>query len=266
MNAAGPWASSKGQLLSLYNSNSGAVVTKTFTIDVLAGNEEPNKYIGKSYSINSVGLSNKGAGYFIDAIKDLPAGKPLIASIAEVSSDKIVKLAKSLDGSRFDAIELNLSCPNILNKEPLAYDPIEIDKLLSRLTNITKLPLGVKLPPFITRSQIASISSMLVKFRLNHLVLINTYPLASMFIGGKCVIKPNDGIGGLGGSYLKPIALAHVQLFNKYLPKIPIIGVGGIQNRQDVNDFLQAGATAVQVGTAIGVNGAKVLNDLSIEF
>ena len=266
MNSAGPWSSSKKQILDLCKSKSAAVVTKTFTIDPLSGNEEPNKYIDKNFSINSVGLTNKGSDYFIDVVSKIQKSKPIIASIAETSIAKIIELAKKINKSNFDALELNLSCPNIIDKEPLAYNTGEVDKLLLKLLEITTIPIGVKLPPFTKRSQIGEISDVLSKYKINHLVLINTYPFASMYVEGKNSIKPNDGVGGLGGSYLKPIALAHVKLFKAQLPNMPIVGVGGIQNSRDMDDFLRAGADAIQLGTILEIKGTQVLNDLSSDF
>ena len=110
------------------------------------------------------------------------------------------------------------------------------------------------------------IAELISDFPLNHLVVINTYPFATAFIKGKSVIKPNEGIGGLGGNYLKPIALAHVSFFKKQLPNLPIVGVGGICSDSDIQDFIDAGATAIQVGTAIQNHGVKLLDELSVKF
>jgi len=110
------------------------------------------------------------------------------------------------------------------------------------------------------------IARVIARYPINHLVVINTYPLATTFVHGLPAIKPNNGIGGLGGAYLKPIALAHVVLFREYLPNVPIIAVGGVSKAGDVADFLKAGATAIQVGTAMQNHGIKILDELSAKF
>lgn len=266
MNAAGPWASDKKQLASLYNSNIGAVVTKTFTLQASGGNEEPNLYFDACFSINSVGLKNKGANYFAAAHRTLGNKKPIIASIAEQSLDRFLKLARQVGDRGFSAIELNLSCPNVTTKEPIAYDAGQLDTLLKAIFKATTLPVAVKIPPYVTRSHLTKITEVLSKYPINHLIAINTYPFASAFVNAKPVIVPNNGIGGLGGSYLKPIALAHVILLQNYLPDIPVVAVGGISTASDVEDFLQAGATAIQVGTAIHNQGVELLDELATQF
>lgn len=266
MNAAGPWSASKSDLLQLYNSNSGAVVTKTFTLKPSLGNKEPNKYFHRDYSINSVGLTNKGAAYFIASRELLGDKKPIIASITANSPDQFLQLAKQVSDNGFDALELNVSCPNVTTKEPLAYDADQLRTLLEAIFKEISIPISIKLPPFVSRTHIVKIAEAISKFPLNHLVVINTYPFATAFIEGETAIRPNNGIGGLGGSYLKPIALAHVSMFKEYLPNLPIVGVGGIGNTTDIEDFIDAGATAVQVGTAIQTHGIKLLDELASQF
>ncbi len=100
---------------------------------------------------------------------------------------------------------------------------------------------------------------------INHVVLINTLPLGTALNNkSEPVIAPNDGVGGLGGKYLKPVSLAHVKLFSKQLKgRVPIVGVGGIETRRDVEEYLSLGAVAVQVGSAIEKFGLGVFDKLS---
>lgn len=249
MNSSGPWAASYELLDQLNDSQSGAVVTKTFTLDATKGNPEPNTYFDDRFSINSVGLTNKGSDYFIDYLDTATKKKPFIASIFESSGERFVELLQKTQRSGFDAIELNLSCPNVVTKEPVAYSAQLFDALLELLFRHAEIPIGLKLPPYVTRSHINDIVAVITKYPINHIVLINTYPFATMFSDSQAVIAPNSGIGGLGGTYLKPIALAHIVLFRRLLPDVPIVGVGGIANKQDIADFLLAGADAVQVGS-----------------
>lgn len=230
------------------------------------GNEEPNKYFHRDFSINSVGLTNKGAAYFIASRELLGDKKPIIASITANPPNQFLKLAKKVSDNGFDALELNVSCPNITTKEPIAYDVDQLRTLLEAMFNKISIPVSIKLPPFVSRTHIAKIAEAISEFPLNHLVVTNTYPFATAFIKSKVAIRPNNGICGLGGSYFKPIALAHVSMLKEYLPNLSIVGVGGIGNTTDMEDFIDAGATAVQVGTAIQTHGIKLLDELASQF
>lgn len=266
MNAAGPWAATASQLEALNNSNSGAVVTKTFTLKARTGNKKPNVYFDKNFSINNVGLENGGADYFLNTVANIKKTKPFIASIFESNTKSFIELAARVNDSNFDAIELNLSCPNIKSHSPIAYDLQSLEKLLDDLLSVIKLPVGVKMPPYVSETQIVETAKSLKEYPINHLVLINTFPLASTVVDGKSPLRSDNGIGGLGGSYLKPIAIAHVILFKKYLPIVPIIAVGGVQSKIDIDDFLTVGASAVQLGSALENAGVSALNKLSAQF
>lgn len=260
MNAAGPWAASISQLKRLNESAIGAVVTKTFTLEPSSGNDEPNQYFGKNFSINNVGLMNNGSGYFVGAAKTLSKKKPIIASIYESDTKEFVELAKQAE-EVFDGVELNLSCPNVRGKEPIAYRLKDMDDLLRQMRAVG-VPIGVKLPPFLTESEIREVSQVISRHKVNHIVLLNTYPIAAKIINQKPALRPNDGIGGLGGAYYKPIVMGHVILFKKHLPDIPIVAVGGVSAKSDVREYLEAGASAVQVGTFIQNHGLKGLSGL----
>jgi dihydroorotate dehydrogenase (fumarate) len=261
MNSSGPWGSTRELLTQLNDSKSGAVVTKTFTLEPSVGNPEPNKYFAENFSINSVGLTNKGSDYFISCLKTIKKEKPIIASIFDTDPAKFLELATKVQIAGFDAIELNLSCPSLKMKEPIAYDTEALDVLLRLLFDNLSIPIGLKLPPYVTRTQIKDILRVVQKYPVNHLILINTYPFAINYFNNKPSILPNNGIGGLGGKYLKPIALAHVALFKEFAPDIPIVGVGGITSPQDVKDFLKTGATAVQIGSYLN-ESVSVIDEL----
>lgn len=263
MNAAGPWASSEKDLKVLVKSKASAVVTKSFSLEPIAGNNKPNVYFEPNFSINSVGLENRGFEFFTKAVSSFNE-KPIIASIVAFNINEFTNLIEKLNHSNFACLELNLSCPNISTKAPFGYSPETVEKLLKKLSKIATKPISVKLPPYFSRSTIAEISEILLENRVNHIVLVNTLPLATALNNkSRPVIEPNDGVGGLGGRYLKPVALAHVKLFSKFLKsRVPIVGVGGIEARKDVEDFLSLGASAVQVGSAIARTGPTIFEDL----
>ena len=264
MNSAGPWSTSRQQLHDIADSDSAAVVTKSFSTVPWPGNPAPNLYQGEHYAINSLGLKNRGANYFIEAVARLGTAKPKIANIVGREPSEYIELVRRLNDSVFDAVELNLSCPNIVTKEAMGYAPAAVQELLPKIMRLSKLPIGVKLPPYTSRAQLRTMAELLRAQRVNHVVLINTFPLATALDrAGQPTIVPNDGVGGVSGAALKPIALAHVMLFRQFSNgDVPMVGVGGIQKRADVEDYLAAGAAAVQVGTAILQQGLGVFTAL----
>ncbi len=264
MNAAGPWAATKKQLELIYKSQSAAVVTKSFSLKPNPGNPKPNTYFEKDFSLNSVGLENNGADYFIDAVSNFKKTKPLIASLVGFETNEFKELLSKVNNSNFDLIELNLSCPNVKSEEPLGYSPQAVDDILKITTKLSKKPVSVKLPPYYSRQQINKVGTVLLNHNLNHVVLINTLPIATVVNKGKAAITPNDGIGGLGGRYIKPIGLAHVKIFSEHLKgKLPIVGVGGINTKKDITEYLDLGASAVQIGSAIENQGLKIFTELN---
>lgn len=264
-NSAGPRATTVEDLQAIADSASGAVVTKSFSLEPWHGNPEPNLYINDHYSINSIGLQNRGVDYFVRAAEQITINKPLIASLVGKTIEEYLELIKLVDKAKFDAIELNLSCPNIVSKEPIGLSADATKQILQKAQKLTDKPLSVKLPPFDSRGKLRDMADVIMAARINHVVLINTYPMAAAFSKfGQPVIAPNDGIGGLGGAALKPIALAHVMLFMQFTNgKLHIVGVGGVEYSKDVQDYLDAGATAVQVGTATLTQGLDIFTELN---
>jgi dihydroorotate dehydrogenase (fumarate) len=264
-NSAGPLATTLEELQAIADSASGAVATKSFSTEPWPGNPEPNLYLDEHYSINSIGLQNKGVGYFIEAASQLKTDKPLIASLVGKTPGEYLALAQKVEPPQFTALELNLSCPNLESKEPIGFSPAATRDLLRQLLPLTDLPVGVKLPPFLSRQTIQEMAQVLLDLKINHVVLINTYPLAAALeAGGAPVIAPGGGVGGLGGPALKPIALAHVMLMHQFTDgRLPIVGVGGVQTPAGVKDYLAAGATAVQVGTATITHGLGLFEMLN---
>lgn len=263
MNAAGPWASTSKQLGILHQTSAGAVVTKTFTLEERQGNPEPNQFYCDNFSLNCVGLKNKGLIYFQEAARNLGKEKPIIASVAEDNIYRLADLISLIGHNVFSAIELNLSCPNLAGKTPVAYRPKDMDEYIKIAVASTNLPVGVKLPPFQKHVQIFDAAITLSKYAVNHLVLSNTLPVMAEDYYHYPPIYKNDGMVGLGGRELKTISLKNVLGFRQELPEIPIIGVGGIYDKHDIEDYMNAGAQAVQIGTALQTAGVDLLNDLA---
>jgi len=266
LNASGPRCTNMNELINILFSDSSAIVSKSCTIDKREGNEKPRYYDNEKLSINSMGLPNKGYFFYTDMIDVLTSNnsvKPYIISVAGLScSDNIIILKAILDKimSLDDVkvgVEINLSCPNIVGKGQLAYDFDAMDKYLNKLfQNIDIEPLkliGIKLPPYFELHQFKIVSDIILKYPIDFITTINSIGNGLVIdVEKECpVIAPKQGLGGIGGSVVKPTALSNVFNFAKlfYNTPVKVIGCGGVESGSDVFEFLLAGASAVQIGT-----------------
>lgn len=227
----------------------GAISSKGLTLNPRLGNDPPRVAETSSGLLNSVGLQNPGLAAFLET--ELPfmrsLGTTIIANIAGHSLEENVAMAEQLECSSVDGIELNLSCPNV-NKGCMAFGssaPL-IEEVVRAVRAVTTKPLWVKLTPNVT--SIADMAMAAEAAGADAVSLINT--LLGLAIDRKTrrpILRNNTG--GLSGPAVKPVALRMVWDVYRAV-RIPIIGMGGIMNGEDALEFLIAGATAVQVGTA----------------
>ncbi len=229
----------------------GGIFVKGLSLKPREGNPLPRIVETSSGMLNAVGLQNNGVDYFIKKIlPTLPYNEvPIFANIYASSVEEFAELATILNSAYgLAGLEVNVSCPNVKEGGILfGQDP----KLCAQVTEAvkkasSKLPVIVKLSPNVT--SIAEIAKAAESSGADALSLINT--VAGMAINIK-TRKPMlaNIIGGLSGPAIKPVALRCVYEARKAV-KIPLIGMGGIMNANDVLEFLLLGASAVQVGTA----------------
>ncbi len=270
MNAAGVWCTTTDELQAVAAGDTGAVVTKSMTLNPREGNICPRYAADTVCSVNSMGLPNHGVEYYCGGAAALQKSrKPIIASIAGFREEEYSTLLERVCREPFDAVEINLSCPNVEGKEIFAYDLEAASRILERLRAMTDKLLGVKLPPYSRRSEISAVGQRLVDLGINFVTVVNSYPLGTIIDAQtrRLQIVPNGGIGGLGGKALKPIALSHVLLFSQACQgKVAIIGAGGVETGTDVAEYLLAGASAVQVGTALYTEGPSIFERLTSEL
>jgi dihydroorotate dehydrogenase (NAD+) catalytic subunit len=227
----------------------GGICSKGLTLRPRAGNAPPRVAETASGMLNSVGLQNPGLDAFIN--DELPfmagLGCAVIVNVAGHCSDDYLEMCRRLDQTPVDAIELNLSCPNVATGCMLiGSDRRQIEALVSLVRKVTSKPLWAKLTPNVT--DIASMAQAAEAGGADAVVLINT--LLGMAIDWRSrrpVLHHNTG--GLSGPAIKPIALRMVADAARMI-KIPIVGVGGIRTGSDALEFLIAGASAVEIGTA----------------
>ncbi len=270
MNAAGALCVRREELEALGRSRAGAIVTKSMTLEARRGNPEPRYYSFPSGSINSMGLPNLGYLAYAALIPELRKfGKPVVASVAGFAVRDFVQIAKAINDSRPDLIEINLSCPNIPGEPQIGYDAEASERLLSEVRTVVSVPIGVKLPPYFDPAHQEKMARVLERVEVQFLSLINSVGNGLVVDPDResAVIKPKGGFGGLGGALIKPVALANVRAFWRLFEgRLPIIGTGGIVTGTDVFEHLLCGASAVQVGTTLVDEGLGAFDRLEQEL
>ena len=272
MNASGVHCMTTTELVELEQSNAGAFITKSCTLNERAGNPEPRYFDVPLGSINSMGLPNRGFDYYLDYALNYEKQQtqPLFFSIAGMSAAENLEMLTMIEKSDFQGItELNLSCPNVPGKPQLAYDFEATEDLLQQVFARFTKPLGIKLPPYFDLAHFDQMAEILNQFPLTYVNSINSIGNGLHIDTQKeaVVIKPKEGFGGLGGEYVKPTALANVRAFYTRLkPEIKIIGTGGIRNGQDAFEHLLCGATMLQIGTELHKEGPKIFDRITKEL
>lgn len=231
----------------------GAIVIKTTTPQARTGNPQPQIAVLNDGVLNSVGLTNPGvnvvAGEKIPHLKHQYPDLPLVASIGGASVEDYVMVTERLAATGLvDALELNISCPNVKHGGmAFGTDPQVAEKLTKAVKAASgDVPVYVKLTPNVT--DIVEIAQAVEAGGADGLSMINT--LLGMKINLK-TRKPVLGniMGGLSGTAVKPLAIRMIYQVS-HAVNIPIIGEGGISSAEDVIEFFLAGASAVQVGSA----------------
>lgn len=270
MNASGALCVTREELLVLGRSHAGAIVTKSMTVEARQGNPVPRYYGFPGGSINSMGLPNLGYKAYAELIPELKGfGKPVIASIAGLCEDDFPTIAQEINDAKPDLIEVNLSCPNIPGKPQIGYDADASERLMKRVRKIITVPMGVKLPPYFDPAHHKLMGDVIGRCGVDFLNLINSVG-NGLVVDPETetvVIKPKGGFGGLGGTIIKPVALANVRAFWKYFNgKMPIIGTGGVMSGVDAFEHILCGASAVQIGTVLVEKGVQVFTRLEQEL
>jgi dihydroorotate dehydrogenase (NAD+) catalytic subunit len=229
----------------------GALCTKGLSLRPHAGNPPPRIWETPSGMLNAIGLQNVGVEIFLR--EKLPklsaAGATVVANVWGDEEEDYVAVVRALEGAPgLAAIELNISCPNVERGGMLfGNSPEATRSLVARVRPATRLPLVVKLSP--NAPDLVESARAAREGGADVLSLVNTF--VGMAIDPETA-RPriSFGTGGLSGPAIRPLAVRMVYQLHRALPDVPIWGIGGIAELSDVLEFLAAGATAVQVGTA----------------
>ena len=228
----------------------GAVVTKGVTLVPWQGNPQPRIWETASGMLNSIGLENIGVAEVVNAKAPMWSswGVPVIVNIAGHTVREYAEVARRLDGvPGVAALEVNISCPNVsAGGIEFGVNPAAAAEVTSCVRAETSLPLIVKLSPNV--SDITQIALAIVDAGADALCVANTLRGTAIDIQRRA-FRLGRPVGGLSGAAIKPVAL---HLVNRVaaVVSVPIIGCGGIMTHEDALEFILAGASAVQVGTA----------------
>ncbi|MBT9146660.1 MAG: Dihydroorotate dehydrogenase B (NAD(+)), catalytic subunit [Syntrophomonadaceae bacterium] len=240
----------------------GAIVCKGTTLNHKDGNPQPRIVETASGLLNSIGLQNIGVNALIKEKAPLWASwqVPVIVNIAGETIDEYARIANELDGvAGIRAIEVNISCPNIkAGGAEFGANPKSAAEVTAAVKTATSLPVLVKLT--INTSDIAEIAMAVAEAGADAISLINTLRGIAIDITMRRPLLGNI-IGGLSGPAIKPVAL-HMVYKVAGAVDVPVIGCGGITTASDAIEFIMAGASAVQVGTAIFTNPRAPLDIL----
>ncbi len=242
-------------------SSLGAVITKTVTRQPRAGNPSPRTCETSSGMLNAIGLQNVGVERFV--AEKLPflnsLGVSLIVNIAGETVEDFADLAKVFDSKDgVHALELNISCPNVAHGLDFATDPRQAKEVLEAVRGATSLPIIAKLSPNVT--DIRPIAVAAQEGGADALSMTNTFIGMAIDIERRRPVISNL-TGGLSGPAIKPLSLLAVYRCAQVVD-IPLIGIGGIRSAADAVEYLLAGASAVQVGTATFVQPDAALQVL----
>lgn len=235
----------------------GAVVTKSVGITPREGYANPTIVQTNCGLINAMGLPNPGIDEFVKEIHEAKntLNVPLIVSVYGFSTEEYAKVAKKAMNAGADAVELNVSCPHVKETgSEIGQNPKILTEVVEKVKAVVDKPVFVKLSPNVT--SIAETAEAAVKAGADAITAINTVKAMAIDTETAMPILSNK-IGGLSGPAIKPIAIRCVYEIYEHV-KVPIIGCGGITNWRDAVEFLLAGATAVQIGTAVALKGPNV--------
>jgi dihydroorotate dehydrogenase (NAD+) catalytic subunit len=243
----------------ILESGAGAAVTKSIGLEERKGFDPPVIYRENGSVINAMGLSNPGIENYGEEIKmALTSGKPVIGSVFGQTPEEFAVLAKKMESYGSSAVELNLSCPHVNGYGmEVGSDPELVSAIVSEVKSKVNIPVYSKLSP----NTSDMMKQALAAGKSDGYVLINTVKAMKIDTNAKKPVLSNI-YGGLSGNYIKPVGIRYVYEVKKETGKT-IIGVGGISSFDDALEYIMAGASAVQIGSAISYKGIGIFKELS---
>jgi len=263
MLAAGILGLSPESLLEASEKGAGAVVSKSVGLKPRVGYGNPAVVQVDCGLLNAIGLANPGADHFAEEIRRLRKRGlrvPFVASVFGFFPEEFAQVAKILAKAGADAVELNVSCPHVERTgSEIGQDPALVREVVRAVRSTIDKPVVVKLTPNV--ADIVEVAEAAVKAGADAVAAINTVRAMAIDVETARPILANK-IGGLSGSAVKPVAIRCVyEIYDAV--KVPVIGCGGVTGWRDAVEFMLAGASSVQVGTAIAYSGLGVFTSIT---
>ena len=261
MLASGILGYSAETLENIVKGGAGAVVTKSVCLESREGYANPTVVQASCGLINAMGLPNPGIDEFVKEIRKVKSRLkvPLIVSVFGFSGEEYASVARKAVAAGADGVELNVSCPHVKETgSEIGQNPRRLAQVVRRVKASVEKPVFVKLSPNVT--SVVDIAEAAENAGADALTIMNTVKAMAIDVETAMPVLANK-VGGLSGSAVKPIALRHVYDVYEQVD-VPIVGCGGIADWRDAVEFLLAGASAVQIGTAIAVEGPPVFQEI----
>jgi dihydroorotate dehydrogenase (NAD+) catalytic subunit len=241
----------------------GAVVTKSVGAAPRMGYANPTVVQANCGIVNAMGLPNPGIDEYTEEIAHAKTvvKTPLIVSVFGYSADEYAQVAKKAVAAGADAVELNVSCPHVKQTgSEIGQNPKILAEVVAQVKKAVQAPVIVKLSPNVT--DIVETAKVASKAGADALTAVNTVKALVIDVDTALPVLSNTR-GGLSGPAIKPIALRCVYDIYEAASETPIIGCGGVTTWQDAVEFFLAGATAVQVGTAVALENPRVFQAIN---
>ena len=238
-----------GSMTRIFKSGAAAIVTKSIGLKPRKGYPNPSVIELECGLLNAMGLPNPGIEEFKTELIKLKKSKvTVIGSVFGSNSKEFTLLGLKMQDAGVNALELNMSCPHAKGYGlEIGSDQKNVEKITAKVKSSVSIPVFVKISPNLT--DVPKIAQSAEKGGADAIVAINTLKAMKIDIKTKRPILSNK-IGGYSGKAIKPIGIRCVYEIYKKV-NIPIIGVGGINTGEDAIEYLMAGASAVQIGSAI---------------
>lgn len=260
--ASGVMGTTPGGLERVVQAGAGGVTTKSLGMNPRSGHSTPNIVEVSGGYLNAMGLPNPGVKEFKSELEGKEPEVPVFGSIYGEDAGEFERVARIL-APDVDALELNLSCPHAEKLgAAIGSDPALVQEITSRTAGAVDIPVFAKLTPNV--ADIAKIGKAAEDGGADGVVAINTLKGMAIDVETGRPILGNKS-GGFSGTPIHPVAVKSVYDLYEEL-SIPIIGVGGVSGLEDLLELILAGASAVQIGTAIVNEGLEVFANLSSEL
>jgi dihydroorotate dehydrogenase (NAD+) catalytic subunit len=239
----------------------GAVVTKSLGLKPRGGYSNPTVVQVDCGLLNAMGLPNPGINHFGEELTELKNAEiPTVVSIYGFSSEDFAKVAETAVNLGADALELNVSCPHVEKAgAEIGCDASLLADVVKEVKKRVSKPVFVKLTPNV--ADVSEMARFAVEAGADVITAVNTVKAMAIEIETGRPILANK-FGGLSGPAMKPIAVRAVYSVYRAVD-VPVIGCGGITSWQDAVEFMLAGASAIQIGTAIAFKGLEIFKSVS---